>query len=83
MAWYVCHGWYHGHATNKSNSVNPCCLAIVGPLLLPVYRKSAMPFSNSLDDVIAADAVTRCQVPCPHLVFGRHSVNHYGVHVVV
>ena len=59
------------------------CVAIVEPLL-PVSRKSVMARSNSLNDVIAADTVTRCQVPCLHIVLGRQSVDEDGVqHVVV
>ena len=58
-------------------------MASVGPSL-PVSRKSVVPLSNSLDDVIAADTVTRCQVPCLHLVLGRQGVDEDGVqHVVV
>ena len=58
-------------------------MASVGRLL-PASRKSVVPLSNSLDDVIAADTVTRCQVTYLHLVFGRQSVDKDGVkHVVV
>ena len=53
-------------------------MASVGPLL-PVSRKSVVPLSNGLHDVIAADTVTRCQVPCLHLVFGRQSVDEDSV----
>ena len=58
-------------------------MASVGPLP-PVSRKLVVPLSYSLDDVIAADTVTRCKVPCLHLVFGRQCVDENGVqHVVV
>ena len=46
----------------------------VGPLL-HVSRKSVVPFSYSLDYIITADNVTRCKVPCLHLVFSRQSVD--------
>ena len=43
-----------------------------------------MPLSNSLDDVMAADTGTRCQILCLHLVFGRQSGDEDGIqHVVV
>ena len=52
--------------------------------LLPASRKSVMALSHSLDYLLGADAVARCQVPCLHLVLGRHSTNEDGVqHVVV
>ena len=52
-------------------------MASVGPLL-PVSRKSVVPFSYSFDDVSTADTVTRCKIPCLHLVFGRQSVDEDG-----
>ena len=51
---------------------------------LSVFRKSVVPLSSSLNDVIPADTVTTCQVPFLHLVFGRQSVDEDGLpHVVV
>ena len=58
-------------------------MAIIGPLL-PASRKPVMPFSYGLDDVIAADTVTRSKVPWLHLVFGRESDNKNDVqHVII
>ena len=70
-------------ATTAFGVHSTACMINVGPLL-PVSRKKVMPLSNNLGDLIAADAVTRCQVPCLHLVCGRQSVNEEGLeHVVV
>ena len=53
-------------------------------LLLLAYSQSVMPFMYSRYDVIAADTVTRCQVPCHRLVFSRQGVDENCVqHVVI
>ena len=57
---------------------NMASVASVGSLL-PVSLKSVMPLSCSLDDVITANTVTRYDIPCLHLVFGRKSVKKYCV----
>ena len=49
-------------------------MASVESILL-VSKPSVVPLSYSLDDVIEADAVTRCKVSCLHLAFGSQSVN--------
>ena len=47
-------------------------------------KNSVVPLSNSRNDVIVVDTVTRYQVPCLHLAFGRQGVDEDGVqHVVV
>ena len=45
--------------------------------MITVVARSWLPssLSYSLDNVIAADTVTRFKVPCLHLVFGRQSVD--------
>ena len=64
--------------TAAAGEHNTASMASVGPRL-PVSRKSVVPLSYILDDVNAADTVTRCKVPCFHLVFGRKNVDEGGI----
>ena len=70
-------------ATTAATATGEHSMVSVGPLL-PFSRESVVPLSNSLNDFIAADTITRCQAPCLHLVFGRQNVDEDDVqHVVV
>ena len=71
-----------GAAAGEDSMASMASMAGVEPLL-PVSTKSAVRFSNSLDDVIAADTITRCKVPCLNLGFGIQRINGNCVHHVI